>query len=55
MRFNVARHRFGRRAALQEQDEPFYRLEAVFIGDAEAVEKARRRFETRQRLTVIGS
>ena len=27
----------------------------VFIGDAEAVEKARRRFETRQRLTVIGS
>ena len=39
MRFNVARHRFGRRAALQEQDEPFYRLEAVFIGDAEAVER----------------
>ena len=30
-------------------------LEAVFIGDAEAIEKARRRFETRQRLTVIGS
>ncbi len=30
-------------------------LEAAFIGDAEAIEKARRRFETRQRLTVLGS
>jgi len=123
MGFNVARRRFGRRTALQEQDEPFYRLDAdgrlswtaeglrtyrkrlarfgirieaiktfedyrtamqlsarvlvedtleqlaerargkpwrellvaVFIGDAEAIAKARRRFETRQKLRVVGS
>ena len=30
-------------------------LEAVFIGDKAAIEKARRRYETRQKLSVIGS